>query len=213
MSSLLHAEWTVLSTEPPHIKRPCGRCGRPRAFASTGNFRLNANGNRLDAWLIYRCLSCRKRWNRPFFERRPLQCVSQEILASLQDNDEALARQVALKPLEDSGCALHEPSRTYTLKKRVLCGDSACSAALRLTIFNPGGCRVRLDRVLADGLGVSRRAVHDLADKDVFQISKGTRKALKRPIKAKTVLEFPSLECAGLPDLSGSLLGKHRTRP
>ncbi len=32
----------------------CGKCGKKRDFINSGKFRVNANGNLLDVWLIFR---------------------------------------------------------------------------------------------------------------------------------------------------------------
>ena len=65
-----------VSNGPSHPRTPpqpwlaCSRCRDIRPFRCSEKFRLNANGKRLDAWLIYRCGSCDNTWNRPVLERR-----------------------------------------------------------------------------------------------------------------------------------------------
>lgn len=64
-------------------------------FVCAGKFRVNANGRRLDVWLIYRCQRCGRTWNVPLFER-----ISPEKLPAGQyegflDNDQELVRQYA----------------------------------------------------------------------------------------------------------------------
>ena len=39
----------------------CGGCGKKMPFVSTRRFRVNANKNKLDVWLIYQCRRCRTR--------------------------------------------------------------------------------------------------------------------------------------------------------
>ena len=46
----------------------CGRCGKKAIFVSTRRFRVNANKNKLDVWLIYQCKKCRHTLNIPIFE-------------------------------------------------------------------------------------------------------------------------------------------------
>ncbi len=41
----------------------CGGCGKKQEFINSGKFRVNANGNRVDIWLIYRCKKCKHTWN------------------------------------------------------------------------------------------------------------------------------------------------------
>ena len=41
----------------------CGRCGKKAVFVSTRRFRVNANKNKLDVWLIYQCKKCKHTLN------------------------------------------------------------------------------------------------------------------------------------------------------
>ena len=47
----------------------CGRCGKKQTFVTTGKFRVNANKNKVDIWLIYQCARCRHTLNIPVYER------------------------------------------------------------------------------------------------------------------------------------------------
>ena len=47
----------------------CGGCGKKQEFVNSGKFRVNANGNRVDVWLIYRCKKCKHSWNLTIHER------------------------------------------------------------------------------------------------------------------------------------------------
>lgn len=206
MSSLLHVEWTVLTAETPQITRPCRRCGSARAFQSTGKFRVNANGSRLDAWLIYRCVACGNRWNRALFERCGLRSIPKELLEALQDNDAGLARQVALGAGAATGNAIPGSADGFAIKKRLLSSADETGAFFSLTVLNPDSCSVRLDKVLAAGLNVSRRSVHELADAETLFVTDGSGKALKRPLKATATIGFTDLAHAHVPDLRNRLV-------
>ena len=65
----LSTTWRILAPDPPLAVRRCRRCDRARPFRSSGRFRVNANGRRLDIWLVYRCTACEASWNRPVHER------------------------------------------------------------------------------------------------------------------------------------------------
>ncbi len=71
----------------------CGGCGKKQEFLNSGKFRVNANGNRIDVWLIYRCKKCKHSWNLTVYERlRPSQ-IDPEEYGRFLENDAALALQ------------------------------------------------------------------------------------------------------------------------
>ena len=73
------------------IVRNCGKCGCKRKYINTKRFRVNANGNKVDVWLIYQCEKCKHTYNLTIYERiRPTAIDSQEYERFLA-NDEELA--------------------------------------------------------------------------------------------------------------------------
>ena len=75
------------------IIHKCARCGRKMTFISTRRFRVNANKNKLDVWLIYQCKKCRHTLNIPIYERVSPQKIPKELYEGFLDNDEELAIQ------------------------------------------------------------------------------------------------------------------------
>ena len=75
--------------------RRCGGCGKKMVFFCFGKFRVNANGRRLDVWLIYRCQRCGHTWNIPLYERISPEKLSPELYEGLLDNDPELVRRYA----------------------------------------------------------------------------------------------------------------------
>ena len=211
MSSNLHVKWTVLSVETPHLLRPCGRCDSIRSFASTGKFRLNANGNRLDAWLIYACLACGRRWNRAILHRRPINSVSQTLLLALQENDTALARKMALAPPDKSDEEIIGSNPEFMLEKRLLTPIGSQCLSSRLTILNPSRNSVRLDKLLAAGLTLSRSMIHSLVAMGAIALACGSCKGLKRTVGQRVEIRIPSLTPECVPDLDRRLTVKTRS--
>lgn len=70
-----------------------GGCGRRQEFKNSGKFRVNANGNRVDVWLIYRCRKCRHSWNLAVYERVNLSKIARTEYARFMENDFELASQ------------------------------------------------------------------------------------------------------------------------
>ncbi len=95
MSHTYLVQWTIKPKIAPRPWLACNRCRAARPFEPSGKTRLNANGRRLDAWLIYRCCSCDSTWNRPIFERRHIRDIDPHTLNALQTNDEAWIEKVS----------------------------------------------------------------------------------------------------------------------
>ena len=51
------------------VLRKCPKCGCKMRFINTNNFRVNANGNLIDIWLIYQCEKCKHSYNLTIYER------------------------------------------------------------------------------------------------------------------------------------------------
>ena len=73
------------------IIHKCARCGRKTTFISTRRFRVNANKNKLDVWLIYQCKKCRHTLNIPIYERTAPQKIPKELYEGFLANDGELA--------------------------------------------------------------------------------------------------------------------------
>lgn len=181
MSGTLHVLWTIVSTVPPRPLLHCSRCRRQRAFASSGKFRLNANGRKLDAWLVYRCVVCGDSFNRPVFERRSRAEIAPELIEALHRNDAALARRVAFD-LSGGWAGGFEAAVETAIAKHLL--EPAPVGVARLAIrIAAAGRADRADRLIARGLGVPRGEIDALARSGRLDIAGGSCKALARPLR------------------------------
>jgi hypothetical protein len=95
VSTTLRVQWTITPRTAPQPWLNCSRCRGPRCFRSGGKIRVNANGRRIDAWLIYRCTACDSPWNRPVVERREVSALGRPFLTALQANDPELVGGLA----------------------------------------------------------------------------------------------------------------------
>lgn len=69
----------------------CGGCGKKQEFVNSGKFRVNANGNKADVWLIYRCIKCKHSWNLAIYERIKISKIAPIEYESFMENDFDLA--------------------------------------------------------------------------------------------------------------------------
>lgn len=183
MSHTLTVQWTI---EPQTAPRPwlaCSRCGGQRPFVCSGKTRLNANGRRLDAWLIYRCAVCEDTWNRPIFERRTVTSVAPDALAALQSNDPAWIRQVAfdIEGLRQRTDRIEDLADS-NVERRVLSG-AVDSARLEIVVVAHHASSLRVDRLLSVELALSRARLTKLETAGRITLLPESRKALQRPIR------------------------------
>lgn len=196
MCDALQVRWTITAQTAPEPWIACSGCGGPRAFRSSGKIRLNANGRRLDAWLIYNCKDCDKSWNRPLFERRTVREIDPAVLVALQSNDPRWARAEAfnLDALRRRSPRIDEFPDVEIAKEIVRDRDSPTTIAITLAVPLPTS--MRLDRLLAFQLAVSRGRLQALQDRGILQIMSERGDALRRRIRTGTVVML-DLSAAG----------------
>ncbi len=83
-------EYWIKAEKSFEILHACSGCKRKQSFVNTGCFRLNANGNKLDVWLIYQCQKCRHTLNIPIFERSALQKLTKSFTKSFLKTTQSL---------------------------------------------------------------------------------------------------------------------------
>jgi hypothetical protein len=156
-------------------------------FCSSGKARLNANGKTLDAWLIYRCTTCDATWNRTIFARRNVRDIDPDLLRALQDNDPYWMDDIAfdIDSLRRVASQVEEFADA-TVTKRVVSDDGAPWSALDITLCMARRCALRLDRLLATELQISRARLASLGSRLQINGSPETNTALRRPVKDGT---------------------------
>ena len=189
MDRNLRVLWTIVPQDTPRPLLHCRRCGSERRFRSSDRFRLNANGRRIDAWLIYRCTACDETWNRPLLERRPLGTAAPALLEALRQNDPVLARRVAF---DTDGlrrhCAAVEETSDATGDKKVMSRSTSAVHRLEIRLAVPHATALRLDRLLVRELGLSRTRLQALrADRRLVLVPDGPR-VLRRAARDGTCI-------------------------
>jgi hypothetical protein len=191
MSNVLRVQWTIVPQKPPQPWLNCNRCVGLRLFESSGKVRVNAQGKRLDAWLVYNCIACKNSWNRPIFERRNVREVEAPLMNDLLGNDPDCVRRLAFD-VED----LRRKSERIAefpgvdVRKEALNRPMSSVDMLELRLVAPFPVRLRLDRLLASELKLSRARVQKLAASDVLRISTAGVRALRRYVKDQTIVEI-----------------------
>lgn len=73
------------------IIHKCSGCRKKQIFINTRRFLVNANGNKIDIWIIYQCRKCKHTLNIPIFERIAPNRIPDELYEKFLVNDEELA--------------------------------------------------------------------------------------------------------------------------
>ena len=192
MSDVLRVQWTIIPASAPEPRLNCSRCRAATRFRTSGRIRVNANGKRLDAWLVYRCTACGKSWNRPVLERRPVSTIDPDLLAALQANDPDLSRRLAFATLRrgrevDSGDEV-------TVRKQVMSGSARAASRLEIVCVVPEPTGLRVDRLLSRELRLSRSRIRSLQEAGHLAACPD---GLRRPLRGGLLV---GIDLRGVPD-------------
>lgn len=164
MSDVLRVQWTIIAQTAPQPWLACSRCGEARRFRSSDKIRVNANGKRVDAWLIYKCTTCGSTWNRPILERRLVRTIAPDLLMALRNSKAALTRRLAfdVEGLRQSAGRVDEFDDALVIKS-VLSESATAARRLEILCRVPEPVGLRVDRLLAKELHLPRSRIQSLA--------------------------------------------------
>lgn len=181
MHSLLQVQWRVTPLKLPRPWLPCARCDARRPFVCSGKFRVNAQKKRIDAWLIYRCAHCEQNWNFPVLERCPVNAIEPALLRALTESDAALARHHAFDLVRLGRYSLEiEAFPELQVEKRLLSSVAAEAGRAEIEILAASALGIRLDRLLAVELGLSRGRIERLERRGALSVSPNVNRTLSQ---------------------------------
>ncbi|ANT48910.1 DUF1062 domain-containing protein [Mesorhizobium amorphae] len=191
MSGLLRIRWAIAPKFAPRPLINCNRCGGTRPYQCSGKFRVNANGKRIDAWLIYRCIDCDNSWNFGILERCNRRDIEPAVLQGFESNDPALAHRHAFDIVALRSRTGHvEEFAEVAVDKRRLGDAPETPSALELRLALETPTSLRLDRLLAGELGISRSRLQALEERRSLSVDPGGAKALRKPVRTGTVVRI-----------------------
>lgn len=176
--------WFVKAKNAPSVMRRCGACDSDRFFCSE-KFRVNANGSRLDAWLIYKCARCGATLNIEVISRKEVKKVDPLMHLRLMENDRALALAVGLdrRLICRNGTQMDFGSVEFEYE-----GDlPRPGEQTRITLTPEVPLYVPAGRLIAERLGISQSALRRMAERNEISCDTDLRQKLLRP--AEFVLE------------------------
>lgn len=160
-----------------------------KAYRCSDKFRVNANGKRIDVWLIYRCIDCDNSWNFGIFERCNRRDIEPTLLTALESNDPTLARHHAFDVVAlRNRVGRVEEFSDVAVQKRSLGERGATTLEIRLGLEMPTS--LRLDRLLAGELGISRSRLQALEEKRLLVFVPEGARALRKPARDGTAIRI-----------------------
>lgn len=191
MSDILRVRWTITPKIAPQPWIACSGCGKLNAFRSSDKVRLNANGRKLDAWLIYKCLTCDKTWNRSIFERQNVLEIDPRILEALHSNDPQWiwAEAFNMQALRRKSQRVDEFPE-YDVAKTVV-HEAAFFKTIEIELQVALPVNMRLDRLLATELKISRTRLQVLSDGGTIRMTSDENDVvMRRRIKTGVVISI-----------------------
>ena len=187
MSYLNTIEYRILPRHAYKIQRNCSGCKGKSNYINTGNFRVNANGNRIDVWLIYQCEKCRHTYNLTVHERIKPTEIPEENYKRFLANDAELAFEYGMDKalLARNKAFISDEDMEYELQKvtsdeAVLYNGNVRQHAdkfteIKIILQNSYEIKIRSDKLVSEILQISRskaKKMLDIGSIKIVQVNK-----------------------------------------
>lgn len=191
MSYIKEYLWELVPTTIPAVRKKCPKCGEKTDYISTGKFRINANKNSIDVWLIYQCEKCKTSWNMDIYDRVKAGSLDNEEYKRFSENEEELAKEYGF----DIG--IHNKNKVelrikdveYDVKKVKLLEAVSEKDETIIKIRCKYPCETRIDRLLADNMNISRNSVKRMYEEG-YIILENDKNLLKSKVEDGMVIHI-----------------------
>lgn len=173
MSYLKKITYEITLKDSFWVIRNCPKCGKKTHYRNTKKFRMNANGNKLDVWLIYQCAECKHTLNLAIYERKKASSIRKEEYQCYLENNEQLAEMYgrdmqlfrANKANVDFDMLQYDFAKAHETIENSDFGEQ-----MIITIKNPHQLKIRAEKQIATVLGLSRSQVKNLLEKGEIEL-------------------------------------------
>lgn len=177
MSCLRKIEYEIVLNDSVSVIRGCSKCGRKTHFINTKKFRVNANGNKLDVWLIYQCEECKHTLNLAIYERQKVSSIPKKDYMRFLGNDEELAemygKNIQLFRKNKADIDLERLNYDF-VKLSETTESSGFGEQTVLTIHNSCQIKIHPEKQIAEVLGLSRSQIKKLAEQGEIKLEKSS---------------------------------------
>ncbi|MBD5537469.1 MAG: DUF1062 domain-containing protein [Lachnospiraceae bacterium] len=168
MCYLEKIEYEIVPIDSLSVIRNCSGCGKKSYFINTKRFRVNANGNRLDVWLIYQCKNCKHTYNLAIYERAKVSSLPEKEYQRLLSNDEQLAEMYGRNHqlFKKNKAKIDLEAVNYQITRlRGIPDSKKYQHPVEIRIYNPCGLKIRSEKQIAEVLSLSRSQVKKMMER------------------------------------------------
>ena len=173
MSYLKKIEYRIVPSESFSVIRNCSGCGVKARYKNTKRFRVNANGNKLDVWLIYQCEKCKHTLNLTIYERQKPTAVPEDEYKRFLSNDEKLAEEYGrnFPFFRKNKAEVDSENLAYQyIKLQEIEDNIHAEEHVQIIIHNPYGLKIRPEKQIAEVLELSRSSVKKKMEQEEIKI-------------------------------------------
>ena len=181
MSYIRKFRYEIIPAKSYPVLHNCSSCKNKSTFISTDHFRINANGNRIDIWLIYQCRKCGHTLNLTIYERCNAKDFSSEQMKGFMENDKLLARRYGTDK------SLFTKNRTEIdwscVESNIINMETGKIEAEEQFVFqagdfilieNPYGLKIRTDKIIAAVIHTTRSMIKQKTSTGEIEIHKNS---------------------------------------
>ena len=167
MCYLEKIEYEIVPTDSLSVIRNCPGCGKKTYYINTKRFRVNANGNRLDVWLIYQCENCKHTYNLAIYERAKVSSLAEKEYQRFLSNAEQLAEMYGRNHqlFKKNKAEIDLEAVNYQITRlRGIPDSKNYQHPVEIMIHNPCGLKIRPEKQIAEILCLSRSQVKKMME-------------------------------------------------
>jgi hypothetical protein len=181
--------WEIVPSKTPVAIRNCPKCKKKSKFVCSELFRVNANKDKIDVWLIFRCAKCSSTWNETILSRTSKKLIERGLYQKFLSNDKETAWKYCFdaQVMRKNNVKFEYGGIEYIVEGADADIESMMKTGCEITIESKYRFDPRLDTLLKEKLGLSKKLICELADSGCITLHNGAD-IRKHRIKDETVV-------------------------
>ena len=177
MSYVIKTEYRIILNQSFKIIRKCATCSKKTSFHNSKRFRVNANGNKIDVWLIYSCEKCKQTLNLSIYERKNPHHINPTEYQKFLENHEELAKEYGKNKsfFNHNKVEIDWDDLSYTLQpsNKESTGEGIkFKPHQQILVINEYDLNLREDKIASEILQVSRSQLKKMMKKGKIMLTK-----------------------------------------